>query len=918
MTRALTLLLIVIATALTAGAKIVTTTPSVVTLDSAPITIYFNADEGNRGLAGLSASDAVYAHTGVVTSTSSGPTDWQHASTWLDNASKYRMTYVAENRWKLTIPSIKEYYGLTDAELATVEKLMFVFRNATGSREGKTATGGDIAVEVYPAGVAATLTVTPAMRVVDEDTPLTIRVASNVKADIEISCSNKTTQTTLDGGDAFSVSSNYPPGKYDIRAKVVTADTTILLSSSFLCLDKTEVKAYPASTVAQGPELASDGRTARFALAAPGKKNVLLVGSWNDFALEPSQQLSLASQTVELPSDTAYIKNAWTLRQPYFWTEVEGLEPGREYTYYYIVDGTTAVADPYARLILDPDNDRYIPAEVYPQIPEYPTGKVPDGQTLGVLSTSKPSAPRPLSSRPSPDNLIIYELLIRDFTGDGTGSGNIAGLLDRLDYIKSLGVNAVELMPVMEFSGNNSWGYNPTFYFAPDKAYGSPADYRRLVDELHARDIAVILDVVFNQADGGNPRYQMYAPAENPFFNATPPHAYNVFNDWNQDNPLVFSQWVDALRYWTEAYGIDGFRLDLVKGMGDNGSYGIAWNRTTNSFASPSESTTNRYNPSRVERMRRLKAALAETLPEAYFICEDLATAEEDRGLAAFGAMDWANVNYASCQWAMGWSDGADLSRFYAPLDGYRPFGSTVSYAESHDEERMAYKQQRWGQEAVKRSEAQRLRRLGSVAAMMLMTPGTHMIWQFEELGDAQAVKNESGDNNTSPRASAWHLLDRPLNASLRATYASLIAFRRANPALFTGEATVDMAATQTSWNNGYTLSVASPSGERIFLVANPLTDKDLTIAVPDGMTIALASADTESKVEKGELTLLPGAFAILANDAVTAIALPEEDNVDTQAPAELFTIDGRRIVSPAPGAYILRRGATATKIIVR
>ena len=103
--------------------------------------------------------------------------------------------------------------------------------------------------------------------------------------------------------------------------------------------------------------------------------------------------------------------------------------------------------------------------------------------------------------------------------------------------------HAVELMPIMEFNGNNSWGYNTNFYFAPDKAYGTPDDYREFIDKCHEAGIAVILDIVFNQSDGLHPWYQMYPIASNPFYNATAPHDYSVLNDWKQENPLVQQQW---------------------------------------------------------------------------------------------------------------------------------------------------------------------------------------------------------------------------------------------------------------------------------------------------------------------------------------------------------------------------------------
>ena len=93
--------------------------------------------------------------------------------------------------------------------------------------------------------------------------------------------------------------------------------------------------------------------------------------------------------------------------------------------------------------------------------------------------------------------------------------------------------------------------------------------------------MAVILDIVFNQTDGLHPWYQMYPIASNTFYNGSAPHAYSVLNDWNQDNPLVQQQFKDALKYWLEAYHVDGFRFDLVKGLGSNQSYGATYNAAT-------------------------------------------------------------------------------------------------------------------------------------------------------------------------------------------------------------------------------------------------------------------------------------------------------------------------------------------------
>lgn len=905
-----------------AAGPIVTTEPAVVTTDSSPIVITFHADRGNAGLAGLTASTPVYAHTGLITTASASSTDWQYATKWLDNDAKYRMTYAGTDTWTLTIPSIKEYYGLTDAQLATVTKMMFVFRNASGSHEGKTSTGGDIAVDVRQPGFYVTISTVPDSRVFSDNAPVTITAtASNSAAAVTLAVGSRSVSAT---GSVSLVESFTAAGQYKAVASAKLGESEVTDTIGFLRLGTTSTAAYPGGKVKQGAVVSADRRKATFALAAPGKHSVLLVGSWNDFALTPEQQMKRADEELQLPADTSYIKNAWSLRNPYFWCEVEGLEPDKEYTYYYLVDGKIAVGDPYCNLVLDPLFDRYINPEVYPDMPEYPTGKVPDGTMISVLSTSTtPEAPKQLSDRPEQDNLVIYELLIRDFTGSGNGDGTIDGVIGKLDYIKSLGVNAVEIMPVMEFNGNDSWGYNPIFYFAPDKAYGTPADYRRLVNEIHSRGMAAILDVVFNHADDRNPWQLMYEPSLNPFFNATPPHAYNAFHDWNQDNPLVFRQWADALRYWTEAYGFDGFRFDLVKGLGDNGSYGIKWDRATNSFANPTETSTNAVNSSRAERIGRLRQDLYTTAPGTYFICEDLAQAAEDKILFSLGAVDWANVNYGACQWAMGWKDGADLSRFSAVYDQGRPAGSTVSYAESHDEERCAYKQQQWGASGVKGSEEQQMRRLGSIAAMMLMTPGSHMIWQFEELGDAQPVKKADGNNNTDARKSCWGLLDDPLHAKLYDTYASLLRLRNNNPSLFGIEVVPTVNAAPANWETGYTISLEATDGKKLFVAANPLTDRPLTIPTPmAGGSVVVSSADTDIPVvaSDGTVTLAPGAFAVIVNSAVSGIDSPVSDTADEEI-AAVYTMSGIKVDSvgslPA-GVYIyVTRSGKAFKRVV-
>lgn len=745
----------------------VTAEPAPLLEESTGVTIYFHADEGNKGLQGVKPPEKVYAHTGVITNYSTSASDWRYAPTWGDNSAKYELSYVEENLWKLYIGDIRTYYGITDPS-ETVERLAFVFRNADKTKEGKGPNNQDIFVFLHNG--------------VSEPAP-------------------------------------YPGGEPRMGA-------------------------------------VRDGAgTVTFCLAAPGKNSVTLVGSWDDYAV--------GQQGVMSYDDVDGVR--------YFWTQVDGLDEGKCYPYHYIVDGNIAVGDPYARLVLDPEYDSYIPTGVFPWLPSYPVGKV-HGVPLAVYRSDINDYDWEVKDfrGVDKDRLIIYELLLRDFTGTegkALGDGTVAGALAKLPYLKQLGVNAIELLPINEFNGNISWGYNPNFYFAPDKTYGTPDDYKRFIDACHKEGIAVILDIVFNQSDWQHPWQRMYQPGENPFFNVTAPHAYSVLNDWNQDYPLVQKQWHDALRYWMEEYRVDGFRFDLVKGLGDNDSY-------TNS----GDAATNAYNASRVARMRELQKVVEEVNPHAYFINENLAQAKEENEMAETGQLNWANVNYSSDQFAMGYRDGAGLRRFYAPYDDRTPY-STVSYMESHDEQRLAYKQDVYGAPGVKGDLAMSMRRLGSCAAQMLMSPGAHMIWQFSELGDNDNTKDATGGNNTDPKTVRWSMLDNPERRGLYDTYRALTAVRNGNPEMFDASASFSGTYGDSDWDNGRLL--VSKSGDKeLYTVVNPLVDKRLTINIDftksgDGDYQILASSHETTPdidVAGGKVSLDAGAFVVIGSKGLSSV----------------------------------------------
>ncbi len=205
-----------------------------------------------------------------------------------------------------------------------------------------------------------------------------------------------------------------------------------------------------------------------------------------------------------------------------FWLKLSGLVPGKEYVFQYFIDGNVRVGDPYADKVSDPWNDKWISNTTYPDLIEYPTGKTTGVAT--VLQTNQTPYQWQTNNfdNPNQSDLVVYELLVRDFVG----KHDYQTLIDTIGYLKRLGINAIELMPNNEFEGNSSWGYNPNYYFAPDKYYGSKNDFKAFVDKCHQEGISVFMDLVLNHSFGTNAMAMMYwnselnrPAANNPWFN---------------------------------------------------------------------------------------------------------------------------------------------------------------------------------------------------------------------------------------------------------------------------------------------------------------------------------------------------------------------------------------------------------------
>lgn len=176
-----------------------------------------------------------------------------------------------------------------------------------------------------------------------------------------------------------------------------------------------------------------------FKLFAPDKEVVHLVGSFDDWKKSDKYKMVKDEAT-----NTFFIK-------------IGGLKEGTEYVCQYLIDGTIRIGDPYASKTSDP-LDQYISADTYPNMIPYPAGA--ENEIAMVVSTTQDKYSWSVADFKvnNPSNLVIYEMLIRDFTGAKDEIGNIKNAKEKIAYLKELGVTAIELMPFNEFEGNESWG----------------------------------------------------------------------------------------------------------------------------------------------------------------------------------------------------------------------------------------------------------------------------------------------------------------------------------------------------------------------------------------------------------------------------------------------------------------------------
>ena len=821
------------------------------------ITITFRADQASRkDLVGYTGT--LYAHTGVITNESTSSNDWKHViESWGNNSTQPALTRIDANTYQLVIGQPRSFYSVTDAT-ENIQQIAFVFRSADATKQTE-----NIYVQIYEAGLAVTIsspTKLPLYSTVGDNIDFTIN--TNKPANISLYIDNTLVKQVQSNilQHTYSVNSS---GKKKV---VITANDNIETfsdTSYILAMNAPTVQALPAG-VQTGINYINES-TVTLAIFAPNKDFVYLIGDFNDWQFDPAD-----NDTWQL--DNNYYMNI-TPDGTTYWKTLTGLTPGSEYGFQYLVDGSIRIADPYSEKVLDPWNDSGISSTTFPNLKPYPEDKT--SEIVSVFQTNQSSYQWQTQNfeKPQKDNLVIYELLLRDFLAEH----DFKTLRDTINYLKNLGINAIELMPINEFEGNNSWGYNPSFYFAVDKYYGPTNDLKALIDECHKNGIAVIMDMVLNHSYGQSPFVRLYASGnygppteENPWYNVTSPNSsFSWGFDFNHESDYT-KQLVDRiLKYWVDEFRFDGFRLDFTKGFTQTTGDGWA------------------YDASRINILKRIADKVWETDPNTYMILEHLTDNSEEKELAEYGIMLWGNMNYNYNEATMGYtsSSNSDFGNIHYKNRQWNK-AHLVGYMESHDEERLMYKNRNFansitGYDITGMSIS--LQRMKLAAAFFFPVPGPKMIWQFGELGYDYSINYPSLTSNDrlTPKPIRWDYMDTDRRYHLYQVWSELINLKKDYDIFSTESAELSVtSAIKTIKLNSDTMNV--------FIMGNfGLTENTSNYIFQHGGTwYSYFNSDSISISGNHSITLGPGDFHVFTDRRI--FSANPEIILDTEQDIEL------------------------------
>lgn len=741
---------------------------------------------------------------------------------------------------------------------------------------------------------------------------------------------NGITINTNPSAASYSFNHTNISGNVNYALEVTQGATTITKRFSVLVNPGIISAAIPAGLEDGINYNPSDATKATLVLNAPGKDYVYVAGGFNNWTPDTNYAMR---------KDPATGK---------FWLEINGLTPAQIYSYQYWIVDTTPIAnspavvktaDPFSTLVLSPFDDPDIPAGSYPNLPAYPAGQQ---REVSVLQTAQTPYNWQVANfvKPAKEDLVVYEVLPRDFDSHRT----YQDLIDKIDYFKNLHVNAIELMPIMEFEGNESWGYNTSFHLANDKFYGPASKLKEFIDLCHQNGIAVILDVALNHAFGRNPMVRMWMTdpdgdgwggpsSDNPYFNVNAMHSYSVGNDFNHTQALTKNYVKRVVKQWIQEYHIDGLRWDLTKGFTQECPTGVAGGQ---------DPCTNGYRSDRVAILKEYTDYAWSLDPTHYTIFEHLGADNEEQQWANYrvaetpskGVMMWGNMNNAYGQLATGFSANADISRMGNTSHGFTA-KRVIGYAESHDEERLMYKSIVSGNNTNAGHNVRNLNtalsRMSAIGAVSLLVPGPKMIWHFGELGwDDSIFTCNNGTVNTPADATAgdckldtkpqpqWseNWLADVNRAKIYNDWAKMIVLKKSE-AVFKGNYTINSGATLTPKIYVYDDAIAASQLKNVVVLSNfDVNSQNVTPNFPytgiwydlmDNSSLNVTNTATPIAIAAGQFKIYGNKLAALNNDQfeteanINLFPNPSADYFSissTVNQVEIYTIAGQMIKS--------------------
>lgn len=527
----------------------------------------------------------------------------------------------------------------------------------------------------------------------------------------------------------------------------------------------------------------------------------------------------------------------------------------------YRFDASKVLLDPYAKgVFFPPAYDRAAAIQAGSNAGKAPLGILPPAGAIDDLV--RPDGPR------HGHDLVVYEMHVRGFTqhdSSGVASaarGTFAGVIEKIPYLKALGITAVELMPIHQFEPNagNYWGYMTLNFFSPHAQYSSKRaeafdEFNRMVDEFHKAGIEVFLDVVYNHTcemgDGG-PTYS-FRGIDNSAYYALDPYNLDIYwnssgcgNDMRTAHPVVRRLVVDSLRYWAKHGNVDGFRFDLAS-----------------IFARNDDGSVNTDDPPIISEI-----STHPDLADVRLIAEpwDLGAYLIGR---QFPGVTWRQWNDHFRNTARSFVKGdpgliSDLiTRLYGSTDLFgddianacRP-AQSVNYIDSHDGlnlfDLVAYTndgQRSWncGYQGVAgvpaEVDALRRQQLKNFCCLLMLSNGTPMFAAGDEFGHTQNGNDNPYDQDNPTTWLDWSFATA--NEDILRFFSKMIAFRKAHPSI--GRSTG--WGSDVSWH-GTGVEPDQGAGSRVLafhLRGGSVADKDIyvmfntywealdfTIAAPD------------------------------------------------------------------------------------